>query len=40
MSDSRNRKLRPLLVRPEVMSLLEAHRLIRLQDALNVLSPR
>lgn len=40
MSDGRNRKLRPLLVRPEVMSLLEAHRLVRIQSCLNALRPR
>lgn len=40
MSDGRNRKLRPLLVRPEVMSLLEAHRLVRIQSRLNALRPR
>jgi hypothetical protein len=40
MSDGRNRKLRPLLVRPEVMSLLEAHRLVRIQNGLNALHLR
>ncbi|MBB3231152.1 BrxA family protein [Halomonas stenophila] len=40
MTDSRNRKLRPLLLRPEVDALLERHRLIRLQDCLSALGPR
>ncbi|MGK0547423.1 DUF1819 family protein [Halomonas cupida] len=40
MTDSRNRTLRPLLLRPEVDDLLERHHLIRLQDCLNALRPR
>ncbi|MGM1051010.1 MAG: DUF1819 family protein [Pseudomonadota bacterium] len=40
MTDSRNRKLRPLLMRPEVDDLLERHHLIRLQDCLTGLRPR
>lgn len=40
MTDSRNRTLRPLLLRPEVDDLLERHHLIRLQDCLSALGPR
>lgn len=40
MTDSRNRTLRPLLLRPEVDDLLERHHLIRVQDCLNALRPR
>lgn len=40
ITDVRNRTLRPLMVRPEVMSLLEDHRLARIQNCLNILRPR
>lgn len=40
MDDGRNRKLRPLLVRPEVMDLLEHHHLTRIQDCLSALHPQ
>lgn len=40
MDDGRNRKLRPLLVRPEVMDLLERHHLTRIQDCLSALRPQ
>lgn len=35
-----NRRLRPLMLRPEVEELLERHHLIRLQECLNALRPR
>ncbi|MGM0783579.1 MAG: DUF1819 family protein [Pseudomonadota bacterium] len=40
MGDTRNRKLRPLLVRAEVLNLLEQHDLMRIQDCLVALRPR
>lgn len=40
MGDTRNRKLRPLLVRAEVLSLLQQHDLTRIQDCLVALRPR
>ena len=40
INDNRNRRLQPLLVRPEVISLLEAHQLDRLLGCINVLRPR
>lgn len=40
MESVRNRRLRPLLLRPEVMDLLEQHHLVRLQDCLSALRPR
>ncbi|WP_280545998.1 MULTISPECIES: DUF1819 family protein [unclassified Halomonas] len=40
MTDSRNRTLRPLMLRPEVDDLLERHHLIRLLDCLSALGPR
>ena len=40
MNDTRNRRLRSLLARSEVMSLLEAHRLERIQGCLNALRSR
>lgn len=40
MTDSRKRTLRPLMLRPEVMELLERHHLIRLLDCLMLLGPR
>ena len=40
MTNNRNRKLRPLLLRPEVVELLEQHHLERLLDCLRALGPR
>lgn len=40
MNDTRNRKLRPLLVRAEVMNLLQQHDLLRIQASLIALRPR
>lgn len=40
LESARSRRLRPLLLRPEVVDLLERYRLIRLQDCLNALGPR
>lgn len=40
MTDNRNHKLRALLLRPEVVELLELHRLTRLLDCLSALGPR
>ena len=40
MADSRNRTLRPLMLRPELVNLLERHHLIRLRDCLRALRPR
>ncbi|TDO13938.1 putative inner membrane protein DUF1819 [Halomonas ventosae] len=40
LDNARSRRLRPLMLRPEVVSLLERHHLIRLLDCLNALGPR
>lgn len=40
MESARSRRLRPLILRPEVLDLLERHRLIRLLDCLSALGPR
>ncbi len=40
MESVRSRRLRPLLLRPEVVNLLEQHHLKRLQDCLYALRPR
>ncbi|MGM0985105.1 MAG: DUF1819 family protein [Pseudomonadota bacterium] len=40
MADSRTRRLRPLMLRPEVDELLDRHHLIRLKKCLNGLRPR
>lgn len=40
MESVRSRRLRPLLLRPEVVNLLERHHLKRLQDCLYALRPR
>ncbi|MDI5934662.1 DUF1819 family protein [Halomonas sp. M4R5S39] len=40
MESARSRRLRPLMLRPEVVDLLERHRLIRLLDCLSALGPR
>lgn len=40
LESARSRRLRPLLLRPEVVDLLEHHRLIRLLDCLSALGPR
>lgn len=40
MSGGRNRTLRSLLIRPELVDLLETHRLDRIQSCLNTLCPR
>lgn len=40
MDDTRNRKLRPLLIRDEVMNLLQQHDFSRIQGCLVALRPR
>lgn len=40
MTDSRNRTLRPLMLRPEVVELLKRHHQMRLLDCLMRLGPR
>lgn len=40
MGDTRNRKLRPLLIRDEVMNLLQQHDFSRIQGCLVALRPR
>lgn len=40
MESSRSRRLRPLMLRPEVVNLLEKHHLSRLLDCLKSLGPR
>ena len=40
IESARSRRLRPLMLRPEVVDLLERHRLIRLLDCLSALGPR
>ena len=40
IESARSRRLRPLMLRPEVVSLLERHHLIRLLDCLSALGPR
>lgn len=40
MESASSRRLRPLFLRPEVVTLLERHRLIRLLDCLSALGPR
>ncbi|OLO12626.1 hypothetical protein BTW10_03955 [Chromohalobacter japonicus] len=40
MESARSRRLRPLILRPEVVDMLERHRLIRLLDCLSALGPR
>ncbi|MGM0984878.1 MAG: DUF1819 family protein [Pseudomonadota bacterium] len=40
LESARNRRLRPLMLRQEVVELLERHHLIRLRECLNALRPR